>query len=108
MRKQNNVLVFAFTHSMVVRHLLSSLPNSSTQVAADGAGLAFVVFPRVLDKLNPFFAWIFFFTLFLLGLDSAFAWLHTLVTYTMDWWDESRRRTKEFNGRKCTFFLGTT
>ncbi|CAD7925440.1 unnamed protein product [Amoebophrya sp. A120] len=53
-------------------------------VAQEGAGLTFVVFPRALAQMPTIFSWFFFFTLVLLGLDSSFAWVQTLVTYAMD------------------------
>ncbi len=62
------------------------------EIAQEGPGLAFVMFPRVLAKFNAIFSWFFFTTLMMLGLDSSFAWVQTLVTYIQDYFDEKALR----------------
>ena len=63
---------------------------------------------QVLAGMNPFFSWLFFLILILLGLDSAFAWVHTLVVYVTDYFDErsSDRKLKRLKRSTVTFALG--
>ena len=57
-------------------------------VAEGGQGLAFVAYPEALAQLGEHWSWIlsvlFFFMLFLLGLDSEFALLETALTAMYD------------------------
>ena len=50
------------------------------------SGLAFVVYPEALARLPGAWVWavLFFFMLFLLGLDSEFALLETVLTVIYD------------------------
>ncbi|KAK3101057.1 hypothetical protein FSP39_000622 [Pinctada imbricata] len=63
-------------------------------VAQDGAGLAFVVYPEAVVSLPPapFWSILFFFMLITLGLDSQFAMLETVLTGVMDQYPELRPR----------------
>ena len=65
-------------------------------VAKSGPGLAFVVYPAALATL-PFwiqgFAFLFFITLLLLGVDSAFSLLETVSTAISDKFNLSRTRS---------------
>jgi len=64
------------------------------QVVKDSTGLAFVVYPEALSRLYLPQLWsvMFFFMLFLLGLDSEFALLETILTAFYD----SMPRTKKY------------
>ncbi|KAL2095058.1 hypothetical protein ACEWY4_009777 [Coilia grayii] len=63
---------------------LQSIPVS--ELAVDGPGLVFVVYPQafVTMPLAPLWAIIFFFMLLCLGLDSEFAMVEVMVTSLMD------------------------
>eukprot|EP00927_Polykrikos_kofoidii_P038291 TRINITY_DN32633_c0_g1_i1.p1 TRINITY_DN32633_c0_g1~~TRINITY_DN32633_c0_g1_i1.p1 ORF type:complete len:663 (+),score=82.73 TRINITY_DN32633_c0_g1_i1:111-2099(+) len=79
------VMVFS-----VVGNLAKTLDKPVEEVAASGEGLAFIVFAQGLALFpggqvwGSIFAVSFFLTLFLLGLDSAFAVIETLQTYVND------------------------
>lgn len=62
------------------------------KVAEGGQGLAFVVYPEALSRLPLPWLWgiLFFFMLFLLGLDSEFALLETALTALYDGFPKSR------------------
>ena len=53
---------------------------------AQGPGIAFVVFAEALNQmpLSPLWAVLFFFMLFLMGLDSQFAGLESIITALRD------------------------
>uniref|UniRef100_A0A671WMZ4 Transporter n=1 Tax=Sparus aurata TaxID=8175 RepID=A0A671WMZ4_SPAAU len=55
-------------------------------IATDGPGLVFVVYPEVLSTMPAFQLWavLFFFMLLLLGLDSQFATAEVAVTFIKD------------------------
>ncbi|XP_048123371.1 sodium- and chloride-dependent GABA transporter ine isoform X2 [Alosa alosa] len=63
---------------------LQNIPVSD--LAVDGPGLVFVVYPQafVTMPVAPFWAIIFFFMLLCLGLDSEFAMVEVMVTSLMD------------------------
>jgi len=72
----------------VVGNIAHTQGRPVEEVAASGEGLAFIVFAQGLTqfgKAAPFMAATFFLTLFLLGLDSAFAIVETIQTYINDW-----------------------
>merc|ERR1712072_178992 len=61
-------------------------------LAKSGTGLAFIVYAEALTLLGAgshFFSFVFFMTLFLLGVDSSIAWIETLNTCILD---ELRKR----------------
>ncbi|KAJ8275789.1 hypothetical protein COCON_G00075410 [Conger conger] len=63
---------------------LQSIPVSD--IAVDGPGLVFVVYPQALATMPvaPLWAFLFFFMLLCLGLDSQFAMVEVMVTSFMD------------------------
>lgn len=62
-------------------------------VAADGAGLVFVIYPEAMNQLpgSAFWSVIFFFMLITLGLDSQFAMVETVLTGVCDSWPDVRK-----------------
>ena len=62
-------------------------------VAEGGQGLAFVAYPEALSQLPLPWLWsvLFFFMLFLLGLDSEFALLETALTAMYDGFPKIRK-----------------
>lgn len=80
--------------------IFSVLGNMSTELGIDikevakaGQGLAFVAYPEALSRLvvPQLWSFLFFFMLFLLGLDSEFALLETFLTAFYDEFPRSRR-----------------
>lgn len=76
----------------LVGHLAHKAGVPVEQVATrSGTGLAFITMAEAMQYFGPFanmFSVMFFFTLFMLGLNSAFAWLETVVSYVNDFMDE--------------------
>ena len=66
---------------------------SVEHVAEGGQGLAFVAYPEALSQLPLSWLWavLFFFMLFLLGLDSEFALLETALTAAYDGFPKLRK-----------------
>ena len=66
------------------------------EVADQGPGLAFIVFPEAIAQMGgaPFWSFLFFFMLLTLGLDSMFTNVETLVTSILDHF-KSLRAKKE-------------
>lgn len=87
-------LIAGFVIFSVLGHLALELGTTVDKVASDGVGLAFVVYPEALSTLPfaHFWAICFFFMLFILGLDSEFAFLETVLTVLYDRYPRLRRR----------------
>lgn len=64
------------------------------EVATDGPGLAFVAYPEAILRLPAptFWALVFFFMLFILGLGSQFAGVEAISCLIMDRWPHLRKR----------------
>ncbi|GAB6030012.1 hypothetical protein CHUAL_005703 [Chamberlinius hualienensis] len=64
------------------------------KVVEQGAGLAFTVYPEVVKRLpvSPLWAFLFFFMLLTLGLDSQFALMETVTTAILDRFPALRER----------------
>ena len=81
-----------------------------------GSGLAFIVLAEGVSLFGSgsnIFSLFFFFMLLTLGLDSTFAWMETLITYSDDWVTERRTRLGGLEwctkpvivGLYCVFFF---
>ena len=77
----------------VLGFMAKSLGVSIEDVAEGGQGLAFVAYPEALAQLPLSWLWsvLFFFMLFLLGLDSEFALLETASTAMYDGFPKIRK-----------------
>ena len=83
-----SVVIFSVLGFMAKR-----LGVSIETVAEGGQGLAFVAYPEALSQLPLAWLWavLFFFMLFLLGLDSEFALLETALTAMYDGFPKVRK-----------------
>ncbi|XP_022647994.1 sodium- and chloride-dependent glycine transporter 1-like isoform X1 [Varroa destructor] len=81
-----------------------------SDVASQGQGLAFVAYPEALSRLvwPQLWSFLFFFMLFLLGLDSEFAMIETLLTALYDERPELRKNKMPLTFLVCfiCFILG--
>ncbi|XP_076329808.1 sodium- and chloride-dependent glycine transporter 2-like isoform X2 [Tachypleus tridentatus] len=78
----------------VLGNMAEELGLDIRNVAKEGPGLAFIAYPEALSRLEwlpQLWAVLFFFMLFLLGLDSEFALLETFLTAVYDEFPSSRR-----------------
>ncbi|BFZ09127.1 hypothetical protein BsWGS_12166 [Bradybaena similaris] len=75
-------------------YMAGQLQVNIEDVAADGAGLAFVVYPEAVSNLPPPTLWaiLFFIMLLTLGLDSQFAMVETVLTGVLDQYPQYRPR----------------
>lgn len=78
------------------------------EVATAGPGLAFVVFPQALSLMPAawIFAVLFFLTLLMLGIDSAFSLVEAVNTVIGDKYHNLKRGTIAFWVCTVSFFLG--
>lgn len=93
----SNILtsIFAgFVIFSVIGYLAHELNVEVDHVVDQGAGLAFIVYPEVVARLPvaPLWAFLFFFMLLTLGLDSQFALLETVTTAILDRYPLLRER----------------
>ncbi|XP_046913168.2 sodium- and chloride-dependent glycine transporter 1 [Dermatophagoides farinae] len=70
----------------MIGYMASALNKPIEQIVQDGAGLAFIVIPEGLSRMPISLLWsvLFFTMLFLLGIDSQFAMVETVITYLFD------------------------
>ncbi|CAG5126719.1 unnamed protein product [Candidula unifasciata] len=75
-------------------YMAGQLQVDIEDVAADGAGLAFVVYPEAVSNLPPPTLWaiLFFIMLLTLGLDSQFAMVETVLSGVLDQYPKLRPR----------------
>ncbi|XP_077568553.1 sodium- and chloride-dependent glycine transporter 2 isoform X4 [Stigmatopora nigra] len=104
--------IFAgFVIFSVIGFMAHELDVPIDQVADEGPGIAFVVYPEALTRLplSPFWAIIFFLMLLTLGLDTMFATIETIVTSVSDEFPKYLRKHKPIFTLVCCFcffFLG--
>uniref|UniRef100_H2YE51 Transporter n=1 Tax=Ciona savignyi TaxID=51511 RepID=H2YE51_CIOSA len=92
----------------VIGFMAHVLKTDIASVAADGPGLAFVVYPEALTQMpvSPLWSVLFFLMLFTLGLDTMFATLETIVTSLTDAFPRQLRHQKcIFTLAVCVFLL---
>ncbi|CAB4058859.1 unnamed protein product [Lepeophtheirus salmonis] len=85
----SSVVVFSVLGNLKFRLKMDDIKD----VAEKGNGLAFVVYPEALSQIGYSWLWaiLFFFMLFLLGLDSEFAFLETILTAIYDGYPKLRK-----------------
>ncbi|XP_053670663.1 sodium- and chloride-dependent glycine transporter 2-like [Anopheles nili] len=93
----SNILTSFFSGFVIfaiIGFLAHELDTDVANVIDQGAGLAFVVFPELVGKLEMPRTWsvLFFFMLLTLGLDSQFTLMETVVTAILDTFPALRRK----------------
>nr|CAB3266320.1 sodium- and chloride-dependent glycine transporter 2 [Phallusia mammillata] len=80
----------------VIGYMAHVLGTDVKEVAAEGPGLAFVIYPEAISKmpLAPFWSILFFLMLLTLGLGTMFATLETIVTSLTDAFPAQLRHRK--------------
>ncbi|KAG8182150.1 hypothetical protein JTE90_014560 [Oedothorax gibbosus] len=70
------------------------LHTSVANVVSSGTGLAFIAYPDAIARMPvaPLWALLFFFMLFLLGIDSQFASVETILTFVFDQFPATRQK----------------
>ncbi|XP_054827051.1 sodium- and chloride-dependent glycine transporter 2 [Eublepharis macularius] len=102
--------IFAgFVIFSVIGFMANELKVDIEDVADQGPGIAFVVYPEALTRLplSPFWAIIFFLMLLTLGLDTMFATIETIVTSVADEFPKYLRTHKPLFTLGCcvAFFI---
>nr|XP_060623071.1 sodium- and chloride-dependent glycine transporter 2-like [Anolis sagrei ordinatus] len=102
--------IFAgFVIFSVIGFMANELKVDIEDVADQGPGIAFVVYPEALTRLplSPFWAIIFFLMLLTLGLDTMFATIETIVTSVADEFPKYLRTHKPLFTLGCcvSFFI---
>lgn len=70
------------------------LQKSVPEVVDSGTGLAFIAYPDAITRMPVATLWalLFFFMLFLLGIDSQFAAVETIITFVFDQFPSTRNK----------------
>ena len=94
----------------VLGFMATELGVEVKDVAASGTGLAFIVYPSLVTRLpwSNLWAFLFFFMLLLLGLDTQFAMVETILTAISDFSPRLRSKKPLVAGITCfiLFILG--
>ncbi|CAJ1051706.1 putative sodium- and chloride-dependent neutral and basic amino acid transporter B(0+) [Xyrichtys novacula] len=104
--------IFAgFAIFSILGHMAHVYKRPVGEVVKEGFGLAFIVYPDALAKLpvSTFWSIMFFFMLFIVGLDSQFAQLEVVVTCLCDAFPEickPRRALVTFGAVAILYLLG--
>ncbi|KAL7641509.1 UNVERIFIED_CONTAM: hypothetical protein RMT77_007380 [Armadillidium vulgare] len=87
----------------IVGFMAHELGVSVKDVAAQGAGLAFIAYPEAVARLpiSPFWSILFFVMLLTLGVGSQFTIVQTVITSIIDVFN-LRHRSKEVTAAVCT------
>ena len=93
-------LFAGFVVFAVLGYMATSTGVNVEDVVDSGPGLAFVVFPKALSLMPwaPFFSAVFFLTLLMLGIDSAFSLVEAVNTVIVD-------RNSNISVRKVAFYV---
>lgn len=91
----------------IVGFMAHKLGVAVSDVAAQGAGLAFVAYPEAVTHLPlpPLWAFLFFFMLMTLGMGTQFTLIETVVTTIVDTWPEKLRHRKPLVLLVCCIVL---
>lgn len=97
----------------IIGFMAHELGVQVSEVAAQGAGLAFVAYPEAVARLpiSPLWSFLFFFMLLTLGLGTQFTLIETVVTSLVDTFPEKLRHRKQYVLTVTCFvmfFLGLT
>ncbi|XP_022258342.1 sodium- and chloride-dependent glycine transporter 2-like [Limulus polyphemus] len=76
----------------ILGFMARQLNKSVADVVESGTGLAFIVYPDGIARMPVSILWalLFFFMLFLLGIDSQFAMVETVITFVFDQFPKTR------------------
>ncbi|XP_059186357.1 sodium- and chloride-dependent neutral and basic amino acid transporter B(0+)-like [Centropristis striata] len=105
-----SVLV-GFAIFSILGHMAHVYGKPVGSVVKEGFGLAFIAYPDALTKLpiSPLWSFLFFFMLFIVGLDSQFTMLEVINTSLLDAFPEffkSRHALFAIGTSVCVFLLG--
>lgn len=87
-------LFSGFVVFSMIGFMAKQLGKNIDSVVQSGTGLAFIVYPDGITRMPVSTLWaiLFFFMLFLLGIDSQFAMVETIITFMFDKFPKTRTR----------------